>query len=107
MSRRRLSSRLRDLTHAEVLQWNLAELEYQVSERQGPVEVWRTLSDGTPVLIGSFPFWCHWVAEAARPGQHQGPLHIFDPILRKHLKEYPPGGWDAVGHGLYRGVLIG
>lgn len=103
----RLSSRLRDLTNAEVLRWNVAELEYQVSERQGPVEVWRNLADGTPVLIGSFPFWCHWVCEGAAAGPRQGTLHVFDPILRKHLREYAPHTWSAIGHGLYRGVLIG
>lgn len=108
MSHRRLSSPLRDLTHAEVLTWNMAELEYQVSERQGPVEVFRLLQDGTPVQIGSFPFWCHWVCEGlGAPPQRQGTLHIFDPILRKHLREYPPKTWNAVGHGLYRGVLFG
>lgn len=105
--RMRLSSPLRDLTHAEVLRWKVDQLEYQVSERQGPVEVWRNLSDGTPVLIGSFPFWCHWVAERPRDGERQGALHVFDPILRQHLREYPGGTWSSIGHGLHRGVLIG
>jgi hypothetical protein len=100
MSRRRLSSQLRDLTHAEVLSWQLDQLEYQVSERQGPVEVWRR-----GVLIASFPFFAHWVMEGAGP--RQGTLHVFDPIARKHLREFPPGTWNEVGHGLHRGVLIG
>lgn len=103
----RLSGRLRDLTHAEVLGWDVDQLEYQVSERQGPVEVWRRLQDGTPILIGSWPFYAHWVCEGAAAGERQGTLHIFDPIRRTHLREYPPGSWHEVGHQLHRGVLFG
>jgi hypothetical protein len=93
----RLSSKLRDLTHAEVLQWNLAEVPYQVSERQGPVEVFNR-----GILIAAYPFYAHWVMDG-----RTGALYVIDPIARKRLGIHEAGTWNEVGHGLHRPFWIG
>jgi hypothetical protein len=93
----RLSSRLRDLTHAEVMTWKLDELEYQVSERQGPVEVWYH-----EVLIKPYPFFAHWVHH-----HPTGDLYLFDPFTGDRIGHHPAGSWDSVGHGLHQGILFG
>jgi hypothetical protein len=92
----RLSSRLRDITHAEVLTWKLDELEYQVSERQGPVEVWHG-----EVLVRSYPFFAHWVMEGAT-----GDLYLFDPFRQCCIGHHPAGSWKAVGHGLHEPIIF-
>jgi hypothetical protein len=92
----RLSSKLRDLTHAEVMTWKLDELEYQVSERQGPVEVWFG-----EVLVRSYPFFAHWVMDG-----RTGDLHLFDPFSRRPIGHHRAGTWKAVGHGLREPIMF-
>lgn len=94
----RLSSRLRDLTHAEVLTWKIDELEYQVSERQGPVDVWYG-----DILIKRYPFFAHWVSVQTASGLD---LYLFDPFTRDRIGYHPAGTWKAVGHGLHEPILF-
>lgn len=92
----RLSSPLRDLRHAEVLSWDLGQVEHQVSEAGGPVEVWYH-----GVVVGTFPFFAAWVIDG-----RTCTLYVYDPIARRKLGEYERGRWEEIGRGLHRPVVL-
>lgn len=80
---------LHQLAGADVMSWDLDDLEMSASEVQGPVVVRRHEVDGQPGdVLGMYPFYAY-------PKMHRGTLFVLDPSRRppRVLAEFP----DFVG----------
>lgn len=77
---------LQQLAGAEVMSWNVGELEMAASEVQGPIVVRRPPdADGNPGdSLGIYPFYAH-------PMMRRGTLYVLDPSQRpaRVLAEFP------------------
>ena len=60
-------------------------IPYQVSERAGPVVVWRRA-----LILAIHPWHTHWVID------ERGDLHLFDLRRRRWVGHWPAGSWTTV-----------
>lgn len=96
---------LQELAGAEVMSWDLGDVEMAASEVQGPIVVRRPPEPGGELgdSLGVFPFYAY-------PLMHRGTLYVLDPshgLPWRVLGEFPEFIGSAQHEPRYAGVYIG